>query len=747
MKYQRLLALTLIVGASVGIATFARAFGATTGVETVEARLLDRRQLSTRETFQGGLGERESDIALVLFDEFTVMDTIDGWDWFAPASRSHIASVIDALSDAGAKAIGLDVYLDRLYPRLNAFDQGDDLLRAAIERAGNVVLVTPIENTDEGPVSHPPHPFFGEVAADIGTAELPGSFETFRKGALAARSAGGLEPSFALAMFAQHQGFDVDSLLRQTRLSGRIPLPGMPATVGQVPDDWFVEGTRTESVVIPFNIRFLGPPSSADGAAPLGTFQASSSFEVPLTTPYRPDLFTDKIVLIGTGFHNEDKFRTPFYSAMPDPDSTKTGAPKPYGWMFGVEIHANAIQNMLDGEYVTPLTNRSVLLLLFFVAMLTGGMAFWQGPGWGGVTVVAVVGGLIAYAYWAWAGLVYGPGGTYFSLAQRFVSVPIVTPTLSAVLSYVGSSAYVAVVEGKEKRFIKSAFGKYVSPDVVADLANNPGALQLGGQKRPLSILFSDLAGFTTLSERLDPQDLLARLNEYLSEMTQIVMDEGGTLDKYIGDAIMAFWNAPRDLPDHAERALRTMILSQRKMVELNARWRADDPDHEELVVRIGVNTGVVVVGNVGGAERFDYSAIGDSVNLAARLEPANKSYDTLNMCSQFTLDATDASKFRVRELDFLAVKGKDKPVKVYEVLEMAGVALSEEQEKSVAAYDLGMTAYKKHDWAAARDHFLVGVEANAADGPCRVYAERCAANIKDPPPPDWDFVVRRTTK
>jgi adenylate cyclase len=245
----------------------------------------------------------------------------------------------------------------------------------------------------------------------------------------------------------------------------------------------------------------------------------------------------------------------------------------------------------------------------------------------------------------------------------------------------------------------------------------------------------------------MDPADLLAHLNEYLTEMTQVVMDEQGTLDKYIGDAIMAFWNAPRDVPDHADKALRTMILSQRKMGELNRRWAANDPDHEELVVRIGVNTGEVVVGNVGGENRFDYSAIGDAVNLAARLEPANKSYDTLNMCSQFTLDAADTNAFRIRELDLIAVKGKKKPVQVYEVLELTGVALPDAKEKAVAAYDLGMTAYKKHDWTSARDQFLAGLAACPDDGPCRVYAERCAAHLEDPPPADWDFVVRRMTK
>jgi len=345
-----------------------------------------------------------------------------------------------------------------------------------------------------------------------------------------------------------------------------------------------------------------------------------------------------------------------------------------------VEIHANALQNLLDEEYVRPLGAGQRNILLLVMALITGGVVFWKGAGWGGVATALASASVFAVGFWLWAGEVFVPGGTLMEFDERFAWLPIVTPILSAVFGYVGSVAYVSVVEGREKRFIKSAFGKYVSPAVVAEISDSPEALQLGGQKRPLSLLFSDLAGFTTLSERMDPQDLLAHLNEYLTAMTQIVLDEGGTLDKYIGDAIMAFWNAPQDIPDHADRALRTMILMQRKMNDLNDRWRERDPDHEVLEVRIGVNSGEVVVGNVGGKDRFDYSAIGDAVNLAARLEPANKTYDTLNMTSEYSLNLARRDDYRVRELDLVAVKGKEQPVKVYAVLELTGVWFGEER-------------------------------------------------------------------
>jgi adenylate cyclase len=493
-----------------------------------------------------------------------------------------------------------------------------------------------------------------------------------------------------------------------------------------------------------------------DAEAPPGTFPASASGTVADLALFLPELFRDKIVLLGTGFHAEDRFRTPFFShrapAAWPADGESDGAAgtaegEPYGWMYGVEIHANALQNMLDGEYVKPMGGGGRLLLLLLVALVSGGVTFWRGAGWGAAAAALAGAAAWVYAWWAWAGSAYVPGGELFSFAERFVWVPVGAPTLAGILSYVGSVAYVAVVEGREKRFYKGAFSKRVSPELVEEIAENPALLELGGQKRQLTLLFSDLSGFTTLAENMDPVELVALLNQYLHDMTQIVLDEGGFLDKYIGDAIMAFWNAPTLAPDHPDRGMRTAVIMQRHMAQLNGRWREANPAHEDLKVRIGVHTGEVVVGNVGGEQRFEYSAIGDSVNLAARLEPANKSYDTLNMVSQATLEAGTCDAYRVRELDFIAVKGKVQPVKVYELLELTGVALPPDKEDALLHYEAGMAAYKCHEWAAARQHFEAALAACPTDGPSRVYVGRCVEHLAAPPPADWDFVVHRTEK
>ncbi|MGD8288498.1 MAG: adenylate/guanylate cyclase domain-containing protein, partial [Gemmatimonadota bacterium] len=741
-------ALGLLVVASVALALAFDAAGTLTGLRQFEDLSLDLRQQTTAESFQAGVGERESQVVLVLFDEHTVMDPETGWPWISPFPRSHLAALVDALSSAGARTIGLDVFLDRVYPDLNEFDQGDDLLRAAIERAGNVILVSPVTQTDQGPVESPPHPFFAEAAADVGSAELPSAFETFRDGTLAVRSGGELEPSFSLALYAHARGIDVDSLLQAARATGRVSLPGLPAGVGEVPSDWFDAPTADATSIVPFRIRYVGPPSSADAEGPPGTFQASASGTVPDIARFLPELFRDKIVLLGTGFHEQDRFRTPFYSyTYRATDDDGNEVLEPYGWMYGVEVHANALQNMLDGEYVRPMRAAPKLLLLLLVSAVVAGVVFWRGTAWGGVTAVLTFLAVAACAWWAWAGVVYVPGAELFSLGRRFAWVPVGAPFLSGAFAYVGSVAYLAVVEGREKRFIKRAFSRRVSPEFVEQLAENPALLELGGVKRTVSLLFSDLSGFTTLSENMEPENLVTLLNDYLDDMTELVLEERGFLDKYIGDAIMAFWNAPVDVPDHANRAMKTAVLMQRKMDELNGGWARENPDHEPLKVRIGVHSGEVIVGNVGGEQRNEYTAIGDSVNLAARLEPANKTYDTLNMVSELALQAGDADAFRVRELDLIAVKGKEEPVKVYELLEMAGVELAAEKEEAILRYERGITEYKRHEWARAKAHFESALAACPDDGPSAVYVERCEAHIASPPPPDWDFVVHRTQK
>jgi class 3 adenylate cyclase/CHASE2 domain-containing sensor protein len=743
MKLRRLISFVVIIASSTGATLLFEKYGNVTGVEAAEEAFLGWRQTAAEESRVGDAGG-SGDVVLVLFDSMSVAE----WPYLSPFPRPFLAELLDALSTAGVRTIGLDVFLDRTYPGLNAMDQGDDLLRAAIERAGNVVLASRVVTTPEGPVLELPDPFFADVAAGIAAAELPTPFETVQDGVLAVRSGGRLEPSLALALWAHARGVDVDSLLAAATRTGRLELPGLPSANAEIPEGFLTSWQAGNAYALPFPLRFIGPPSVAEmQEGRTNTFETFSGGLAAVTATFLPDAFKDRVVLLGTGFHDSDKFRTPYYNQSPAvPEGSAAAAT--YGWMYGVEVHANALQNMLDGAYIRPIPPWAKVFMLLLLAAIAAAVPFKSEAGTGALGAIVLALGVTGASFWAYAGQVFLPGGrVLMELGAPYLVVPITVSILVIVFSYLGSIAYVSVIEGRDKRFIKSAFGKYVSPAVVDEIAEHPEGLKLGGAKFELSILFSDLAGFTDLSEKLDPQELITLINEYLSEMTDLVMVEQGTLDKYIGDAIMAFWNAPRPAADHADRALRCAIKMQRKMGELNARWRQTDPTAEPLSVRIGINTGTVVVGNVGGKDRFDYSALGDSVNLAARLEPANKTYHTLVMVAENTLRAANRSAYRVRELDLLAVKGKLQPVTVYEVIEMADAPLPEHRQEVLRHYDSGLVAYKHRDWELAATYFQAALAADPSDGPSAVYFERCREHIANPPPADWDFVVRRTDK
>ncbi|HUP89653.1 MAG TPA: adenylate/guanylate cyclase domain-containing protein, partial [Longimicrobiales bacterium] len=370
-------------------------------------------------------------------------------------------------------------------------------------------------------------------------------------------------------------------------------------------------------------------------------------------------------------------------------------------------------------------------LLLVAIAIAVSIFTFARGTKWGafGAVVLSMVSALIAFYVFQRSALV----------------VPIVGPTLASLFAFLGSTSYVSIVEGAEKRMIKGAFGKFVSPAVVDELMADPTKLKLGGEKRLISVLFSDLAGFTSMSERLDPQRLVQILNEYLDEMSDIVIKDGGTLDKYIGDAIMALYGAPTSMDDHATACCRTALDMQKALKAMNVRWQADDPTWPTLKCRIGINSGSPVVGNIGGEKRFDYTALGDSVNLAARLEPACKSYGVAIMIAEPTRDyAGDA--IQVRELDMLAVYGKKEPVRVFELLALADEDLGEKKD-CLEQYEKGLAAFRNRDFELALQYFKAALELDENDGPSALYVERCEEYMVDPPPADWDFVERRQVK
>ncbi len=299
------------------------------------------------------------------------------------------------------------------------------------------------------------------------------------------------------------------------------------------------------------------------------------------------------------------------------------------------------------------------------------------------------------------------------------------------------------ISEEKQKKFIKGAFSRYIAPDVINQILEHPESLELGGENRPITIFFSDVAGFSTLSEKLAPPELVALLNEYLSEMTDIIISHGGTIDKYEGDAIMAFYGAPQSYPDHEIRACMAAIDMKKRLREMQEHWR--EVGQHELFVRMGMNTGDAVVGNMGSRMRMDYTAMGDSVNLASRLEGANKFYSTTAMISEFTLNGAK-DHIEARKLDTIRVMGKTEAINIYELLSRKG-DLPQKVYDMIELYNQGLELFASRQWKKAHKSFQDALIIIPDDGPLKTYIKRCEDFMKKPPTQKWDGVFSLTSK
>ena len=273
-------------------------------------------------------------------------------------------------------------------------------------------------------------------------------------------------------------------------------------------------------------------------------------------------------------------------------------------------------------------------------------------------------------------------------------------------------------------------------------MLKDPSKLKLGGDKKNLSVLFSDIRGFTTVSEKLTPEELVHLLNEYLTAMTDIVFKYDGLLDKYMGDAIMAVFGAPLDQPDHPERACMTAIRMMEKLKKLQKKW--SDEERPVLDIGIGINSGDMVVGNMGSEMRFDYTVMGDSVNLGSRLEGINKEYGTNIVISEFTYEKVKDTLL-CRELDSVRVKGKALPVRIYELL--GERKYSEKLSGFVSAFEEGLVNYRQYQWDEAIFCFKKAIEIRSGDPPSELYIKRCDGLKENPPETGWDGVYTMTKK
>ncbi len=454
----------------------------------------------------------------------------------------------------------------------------------------------------------------------------------------------------------------------------------------------------------------------------LGLFLPEESMEVfrdlRANNPFR-----DKIVFIGAAaVELQDTKKTPFYTFQHG-RINRLETP-------GVEVHASALNTILTGDYIQNSGNFLDFLLVLILAVAV----FFINNGRGLIlgTAFTLLLALVVFV------------GIFALFIQFNLWVALIAPILSIALSYVGTTLYKVLREQKEKAMIRGMFSQYVPKKVVDALVQNPDMMALGGERRRMSALFTDVAGFTSVSERLTPEELVHLLNEYLSEMSRIILENEGIIDKYEGDLIMAEWGAPVYFEDHATWACRAALRMQNRLKELREVWK--EVGKPELRSRVGINTGDMIVGNMGCLEVFDYTVMGDAVNLASRLEGANKSYNTTIMIGPETArDVKDS--FVLRPLDNLRVKGKDEPVEVFELLAEDEKELPESKLEVLKLFTEGLQLFRDMEFQQALQKFEQALEIDPNDGPSLTYKGRCEHFIINPPPEDWDRVFVLTEK
>lgn len=689
----------LVIGLISGLVAFSAYRQAHPFLQHLDNKLKDNRFL-----LRGPLKPAQK-VVVIAIDDKSIRE-LGQWPW----SRIRMAELVRNLAEYGVKVSALDIVFSEPDAR-----GGDTALAEGIETAGNVVmgyffsdeeqqidpeaqeqllsakvkLLKLDRNVTAVPINEYKFPTpnisqLGAKALDFGFFnQSPDSDGVFRKSPLLLLYDGDIFPSLALK--ALRYSFDSEIMLNV-------------AVFG-------VNSLSMGKHLLPVNehgelvLNYYGPT---------GSFRTISAVDI-IKKRIKPDELKECIAFVGaTAIGIYDVRNTPFDPALP-----------------GVEIHATVAANSIDNRFIVRdgRTAAIEMAAILFLPMLLAALLSLVPGTLAGLGVFAAVTALFV-------------SGNYLLFSRYLVDITIFYPLLSLSLSQVSSEAYRNLIVERKGRSLKKAFSSYVSPDLVRQIEKDPDKLVLGGEQREITILFSDIRGFTSISEGLTPQELVRLLNEYLNPMTRIVLEEKGTLDKFIGDAVMAIFNAPLDLEGHPEAACRAAIRMLESLKELNTGFSSRGMN--VIDIGIGINTGLAVVGNMGADIRFDYTAIGDSVNLASRLESLNKYYGTHILVSEDTKRAVIGPDFNFREIDLVRVKGKQLPVVIYQLI--AGDAAV------VGRFEEGLNFYRNAEFQSAADIFSV-LAAEHNDGPSGLYLDRCREYLENPPPAEWDGVYTAKTK
>lgn len=644
-----------------------------------------------------------------------------------PFPRSYYARAIRNLNAAGVRAIGIDL----LFEQSESIGVVNDAeLFTAIRTAGNVVVAAKTDiRTDDATVMHRIenyHSIFFSADSAVGNVYVPNDEDGIYRRCMPYAAMPGdttLIPSFAWGVLNQYY---------------RI----RPLTVASVEGDHFlfhgeqIPAFDETSVLVNFygvagrtfrQIDFADilDDSSFQTTEEMELNESINTFDNPEYGILHDGGLAGKVVLIGPYFsESKDLIPVPI-APQNEPD---------HNLMYGVEYHANVIQMLLHRNYLRPASTTITAGIVCVIALLvTVTVSVLRRRtakhSWTHEAVALVACGVLLYAIVQLAA---------FLFSAHNIILPLVTLVSSVLFAYVATTVNYFLGERKQKMMIHKMFTQYLNPLIVQELIAHPEKLRLGGERKELTVLFADMAGFTSLSERLAPEEIVSLLNEYLSAMSDIILAHNGTLDKYEGDAIMAFWGAPIALTNGALDACRAAIAMRAKVEVMHVAWKAEG--RPAIPIRIGLNTGEMIVGNMGSTTRFDYTVIGDSVNIASRLEGANKVYGTTVMISESTASLVKDELF-CREIDTVMVIGRKQPIKVFEPLGLHRIIDVSPLKVMLDQHIRGLAHYKIREFDQALACFRKAQESVPEDGPSRVYLARTMEFLETPPPPEWNGV------
>ena len=720
-------------------------------LEFIELKAYDLRFLSRK------LRKPAFPIVLAVIDEKS-LDVEGRWPW----PRSKFARLIDYLSADGAKVIGLDIgflepdensslhVINKIENKLKSAgapnadlsrylndikkDADNDLALAdSIKKSSATVVLGYFFHTSQQGSGY-----------RISPAEIENQLERIEPSQYQLIISEGQEPAESPFLRAYAPESNLELLSRATPYAGwfnTIPdydgvLRWAPMVI-QCGDDIFpplaletvwnyldqpqlvvqveiygVEGIHMGQRFIPTDplgrmlINYLGPPK---------TFPHYSISDI-LNGMIPKGTFKDALVLVGaTAEGIYDSRNTPFSTVHP-----------------GLEVHANIAEDILSQSYLNIPKRADIYNLITIMAMgiMVGMVLPRLNALKGALFAVMLFGIYIVFNSWI------------FSTTGLWLNV--VYPLLVLLIAYVAITVYRYFTEERQRKAIKSTFSRYASRRVIEQMLDNPDQLKLGGEVRHITVLFCDLAGFTSYSEIYTPNAMIDILGEYFNEMTEQVFAYEGLLKEYVGDELMAIFGAPLTQEDHAKRACLTALAMRDKLKSLRRAW--EEMERPQLTARTGVNSGNMLVGNIGSKYRFSYGALGDDVNLGSRLEGLNKQYGTEILIGENTADLIDR-QFRLRKMDYVRVKGKEKPVRVYELLGVAGIQFSEERERQLQVYNEGFEAYQAQKWAEAFEIFKSGQELYPNDKSFQTMSIRCRIYRDDPPTGEWDGAFRERRK